>query len=233
MTVSKRFFSTLAAAALCAAAPARASVILYSFENADSPNALDGFAKNGSGISVASSSIGPTAGTGSISVATTGPGFKSILTASIPAVLDNPLVTGISVDVTIPPSPAYTGTFADLGVIMFVDNLPLGEFGEQFQVASSEEQNINLAPGTHTVTIPLMGSDPDTGALETYAQLLSHGFIPAGFDLFFDENAANSVFLDNVQAVGVSAPEPASLALLILGGLLLLKRRANSYCRIS
>jgi hypothetical protein len=55
--------------------------------------------------------------------------------------------------------------------------------------------------------------------------VLSNGFIPTGFEFFYSKSndAALDVYIDNVQAVAV--PEPASLGLGAVGGLMMLARR--------
>jgi hypothetical protein len=186
---------------------ARAQVLLYSFEGSDSPNSVDGFAPNGGGITVSPSTIGATNGTGSMEVVATSAGFVGALTTA-PAqlqTLDNPAITSVSVDVTVPATPVFAGTYSDLGITIFVENPPLGEFGEQFQTDFVPDENIDLTPGTSTITIPMQGADPDYGTDESYSQLLANGFIPTGFEFFIDGNAPITVYLDNVELNGISA----------------------------
>jgi hypothetical protein len=188
---------------------ARAQVLLYSFEGSDSPNSLDGFAPNGGGITVSPSTIGATNGTGSMEMVTTraAGGFVGALTTA-PAqlqTLDNPAITSVSVDVTVPATPAFTGGFSDLGITIFAENISEGEFGQQFQTDFVPDENIDLPPGTSTITIPLQGSDPDSGNDESYSQLLANGFIPTGFEFFIDNNAPDTVYLDNVELNGISS----------------------------
>ncbi|HUB25312.1 MAG TPA: PEP-CTERM sorting domain-containing protein [Tepidisphaeraceae bacterium] len=187
---------------------AQAQVLLYSFEGSDSPNSLDGFANNGPGITVSASTIGATNGTGSMELVTTfaAGGFVGALSTAPTQLqtLDNPAFTSVSVDVTVPTTPAFTGTYSDLGITIFVENPPLGEFGEQYQTDFVPDENIDLPAGTSTITIPLQGPDPDYGNDESYAQLLANGFIPTGFEFFIDNNAPDTVYLDNVVLNGVS-----------------------------
>src|ERR1700722_3948716 len=94
---------------------AHAQVLLYSFESGDSPNELDGFAHNGGGITVSSSTIGATNGSQSMELQTTGAagGFVGALTIAPTqlATLDNPAITSVSVDVTVPSTPVFSGGF--------------------------------------------------------------------------------------------------------------------------
>ena len=192
----------------------QAQVLLYSFEGSDSPNSLDGFAHNGGGITVSPSTIGATNGTGSMELVTTpaGGGFFGALTIA-PAqlqTLDNPAITSVSVDVTVPATPAFTGGYSDLGITIFVENIPEGEFGYQFQTDFVPDENIDLTPGTSTITIPLQAPDPDSFTDESYSQLLANGFIPTGFEFFIDNNAPDTVYLDNVELNGISPNVQAS-----------------------
>jgi len=234
--MSKLKSAAMVAAVISGAVSARASVLLYSFESGDSPNAVDGFAHNGGGITVESSTTGATNGIGSMEVDTTGSagGFVGALSTSPAplATLDNPAVTSISFDVTVPATPVFAGGFSDMGITLFVANPALSEFGEQYQTDFVPDENIDLAPGTSTITIPLQGTDPDTSADVSYAQLLADGFVPTGFEFFVDNNAPETVFVDNVEANGIGAvPEPASIGICtMLGGLLI--RRRNRKARI-
>jgi hypothetical protein len=234
MKISRMALCAAAAAvALSGAMKASASELLYGFGASDSPNQLDGFASNSGGSLKIATATNP-GGEPAIEVTTTAGGFKGALTSSVPSVLFNPAVDAISADVTVPASFTYAGGYADLGVTIFCANVPEGEFGVQYQVNGPDEQNIDLAPGTtQTVTIPLTGADPDTGTDESYGTLLTTGgldgtgFVPTGFEFFFDENGANDVQIANVQADGVSVPEPASISGCLLLGGLLLKRRSR------
>ena len=145
--------------------------------------------------------------------------------------MDNPSVTAITIDVFNPST--FGGTFADLGVTLFVGNGTTGDFGEQFGPPTSSYANVDLPAGTETtVTIPLIGSSPVTGNTETYSQLLAEGYVPTGFEFSISSNAAAAtplvIDVDNVQAVGIGAvPEPASLGLLGLAGGFFMKRRSR------
>jgi hypothetical protein len=235
MKLSKLKSAAMVAAVIGGAVSARASVLLYSFESGDSPNALDGFAHNGGGITVESSTTGATNGSGSMEVDTTGSagGFVGILSTSPAplATLDNAAVTSVSFDVTVPASPVFAGGFSDMGITLFVANPALGEYGEQYQTDFTPDENIDLAPGTSTITIPLQGADPDNTSDDvSYAQLLADGFVPTGFEFFIDNNAPETVFVDNVEANGIGAvPEPASIGMcMVLGGLLVRRRNRKA-----
>jgi hypothetical protein len=222
--------SVIGAAIAGTAVISHASELIYGFSPSDSPNQLDGFASNSGGSLKVATATESNSENG-MSITTTAGGFKGALTGSVPSVLDNPAVDAVSVDVNIPSNFDYAGGYADLGITIFCESPSEGEFGVQYQVDPSDEQNIDLAAGTQTtVTIPLTGLDPDTGNDESYGALLTtgatngEGFIPTGFEFFLDENGANDVLVANVQADFV--PEPASLgALACTGGLMLVRRR--------
>jgi hypothetical protein len=206
------------------------AALLYSFENGDVPNNVDGFAPNGGGVTVSHDTIGATNGTGSMKLVTSvgGTFVGALSTSAVPlATLDNPSISGVSFDITTA-APQYAGNYADIGITLFVANPGLGEFGEQFQTNFVPSDNIDLAPGTYHVTHPLYGNDPDTGTPESYSQLLANGFVPTGFEFFIskDATAAATVYLDNVNTVSV--PEPATLALGAVGGVMALARRRRS-----
>jgi hypothetical protein len=221
---------TAAAAALMfGVASSKASELLYSFETGDSPNALDGF-KNLGGNTLSQGTTGATVGTGALEVNNTNSSFAGISTTSIPSALLNPAVTAISLDVTIPAGETSTAGYYLLGVALFDNNAP-ADVGE-FQVDGSDEQHLDFyhIPGTgtpFTITIPLTGADPNSGVDGSYAQLLANGFVPDGFEIFEDHNGPLQFSIDNIQAVGVSVPEPTSLSLAAVAGGMLLKRRSR------
>jgi hypothetical protein len=228
-------YSLLAAAvmpALLIGVNSAKATLLYSFEAGDSPNQLDGFAHNGGGIAVSSSTIGATNGLTSMQLTTTkGATFTGALSTSpVPlGVLNTPGVNSVTFDLT-GSTPAYAGTFADIGVTIFVENAGLGEFGEQFQTNFVPTDNINLPAGT-TVTDfhPLVGANPDTFAQSTWPQMLAAGFTATGFEFFInnDASASATVYVDNVNSTSV--PEPASLgAVAVCSGMALVRRRRRS-----
>ncbi|HEY1685622.1 MAG TPA: PEP-CTERM sorting domain-containing protein [Tepidisphaeraceae bacterium] len=205
---------SLAALAVFSLGAASASAqLLYSFETGDTPNAKDGFVPNGAGMTFSQGTTGATVGTGALKVVTNGGGYiGGYTTSDLPTPLTNPALTAISMDITISPSdPAYTGTFADLGVVLFVSNPGEGEYGDQFAPATATWANIDLAAGTTTITDPIFAPDPDTGTPESFATLLSEGWSVSGVQLTDSENGVQTFYVDNVQAV---VPEPASISLL-------------------
>ena len=231
-------YCVLSGAALSlSAASANASVLLYSFETSDTPNSVDGFARNGAGSTVTQSNIGVTAGANSGLFTVTTAGFAGDLTTVLPTAItqNSPAATAVSLDLTVPTGFTYAGGYADIGVTIFGtfpdSTSSTGTDAVQFQVVGASEQAIPFTtPGTtKTLTVPLVGYDPNpngTGSGITYGAALSEGFVPTSFEFFFDKNAAITVAIDNVQAVGVGAvPEPASLGLVAVGGLTLLGRR--------
>ena len=85
------------AAMLLAAASAHAGTLMYSFENGDSPNNLDGFTGNGIPASdVTQSNIGVTDGLNSMSnTIPAGATFVGALTATVAAPLNSPSTTAL------------------------------------------------------------------------------------------------------------------------------------------
>jgi hypothetical protein len=225
----KRFLLVLFALALMVAAPSARAQLLYSFESTDAAGPTDGFANNGGGITVSQDTIGATVGTNSMkNVTVAGATFTGALTSNVPAPLNDPSIGSINVDLTIPSGGQFAGAFADIGITIFgAEFPPSGEtFGNQFQVDPSSERNVAVAPGTTTLNIPLIGTDPATFNLhQTYAQVLANGFIPTGFEFFYSKSndAPLTVYLDNVTAVAV--PEPTTLGLIGVGSVLLMRRR--------
>jgi hypothetical protein len=219
--------AAVVAAMSVGAASASAGTLLYSFEATDAAGPTDGFTNNGGGIVVSPSTIGATVGLGSMENATvSGATFTGALTGTdVPAALSSPSTSAISLDLTIAPGGQFAGAFADIGITIFGE-LPGPTFGNQYQVDASSEQNVALAPGTYSLTIPLIGTDPNSFALhQPYSEVLGDGFIPTGFEFFYSKSgdAPLNVYIDNVQAVAV--PEPASLGVGAIGGLMMLSRR--------
>lgn len=204
-----------------------ASTLIYGFEAADTGGPVDGFARNGGPVTFTVTPVtgeGVTQGATAALLNVTPAGFAGAITSTLPSALSTP-ITDITLDLTVPTGFTYTGGYGLIGVTIFVSNATTGDFGEQFQVQGASERDFTaITPGTtKSLDIPLVGVDPSTGATGTYATLLSEGYLPSGFQFFFDKNAPAQVIIDNVQ--GVSAPEPASLGLLGGAGLLLARRR--------
>jgi len=213
------FALTVAAAAL----PARAQ-LLYSFEDG-----AQGFTNNGL-ATVAQDTVGATQGTHSLAfglgqTAT----FSGALTENVnPAVLLSPDTTAIAVDVTIPQGTGeYTGTgFANMGISYFGSIPAQNVYGVPVQTNGASERNLDLAPGTYTLTIPLVST---TGAPIRNAFTAGGGQFTdlGGFQFYISKSGddAMTVYLDNVRAV----PEPAAgaLACLFTGFIVTRRRQAT------
>jgi hypothetical protein len=218
--------SILSAAAIAVISLGVASAhaqLLYSFEPTDSPNSEDGFVNNG--LIRSSSVIGATNGVGSLKLTTPSGGYNGSYTQTdLPAALSNPNLAAFTADVTISATdPAFTGTYSDLGMGLYIFNAGEGEYGDQFLAPTSDWANIDLAPGTTTISVPLVGTDPDTGLPISYSALLAEGWAVGGFNIV-DSNsgAAETFYVDNINAV---VPEPASLGLGAVAGIMMLARR--------
>lgn len=221
--------AAVVAAMSVGAASANAGTLLYSFEtvaNGDPNGPLDGFSNNGGGITVTQDTIGATVGSNSMeNSSVSGATFTGALTSDVPAALDNPATDAISFDLTVAPGQQFAGAFADIGITIY-GILPGPSYGNPFNVDTSSYQNVDLAPGTYSMTIPLIGTDPNSFALhQPYSEVLGDSFVPSGFEFFYSKSndAPLNVYIDNVQAVAV--PEPASLGVGAIGGLMMLARR--------
>jgi hypothetical protein len=218
-----RSFARAAFALVVAAAalPARAQ-LLYSFEDG-----TQGFGPNGFPVpTVAQDTVGATQGTHSLLF---GLGqnqtFSGALTQTVnPATLLNPATNAIAVDVTVPQGAGeYTGTgFANMGISFFGSNPSQGVFGQPVQTNGASERNVDLAPGTYTLVIPLIST---TGAPIRDAFGNGAGQLTdlTGFQFYISKSAddAMTVYLDNVRAV----PEPTAAALACAAGLGLVATR--------
>jgi hypothetical protein len=178
-----------AGATLAFARALPAATPIYSFEtlynNAGLPDPTgtrpDGFFAVGGGTSVARDTVGTTDGSSSLKFSMVAPAtFSGARTAQLRPELDDPAVYALVCDVTIPATGNFAGGFARLGITAFGNNQSQGIIGGQAQTTSTAEANIELAPGTYHVTVPLIargnpitfdanvpfhtifGDDPDT-----------------------------------------------------------------------
>ncbi len=235
--------SLLSAAVVAAlsigAASASASSLLYSFETGDAAGPLDGFGPNGGGVTVTQDTIGTTDGSNSMKVSVVGGAtFVGALTGNIPAALNNPPgVTGIDFDMTVGPNDPFAGAFAVVGITIFGASQPGA--GQQFglQAQFSDIVHIDgLAPGTYPEHLDLTSAtNPfDFATGQTFDQIFGqvgdgpNVLIPTGFEFFINKSndAPVDVYFDNVRADGV--PEPTTLGLAAVGGLMALSRRRRT-----
>jgi hypothetical protein len=205
--------------------------LIYGMEGGTVTNP-DGFGPNGGGITIAQDVVGVTEGLHSMNVAILpGATFVGALTTNLPANLTPPLGNqSILFDYTI--VTPFTGAFSVVGVTMFGSNASIGQFGLQAQFADIEHLD-GKAPGTYTGQIDLTNAtNPLTFATnQSYNDIFqaspdANHIAPSGFELFFNKSndAAQQVYIDNVRF----APEPASLSVLALGGLALIRRRRRA-----
>jgi len=213
----------LAAVAL-ATSPARAAVLLYSFEAP--PVNPDGFGPNGGGVTITQDTVGATVGTKSMRVdVVTGATFVGALTGVVPPALnDPPGVLSILADLTV--TSPFSGGFALIGVTVFGASQPGPgqQFGLQAQFADFEHID-GKAPGTYTVQFDLnSATHPLTFAAgQTFDQIFGqvgsgpNDLIPTGFQFFFNKSndASLTAYLDNVRVV--NTPEPGSLVAGVAG----------------
>jgi len=217
------FALTVAAAALSARAQQ-----LYSFEDG-----TQGFGPNGFPVpTVAQDTVGATSGTHSLLF---GLGqtqtFSGALTQTVnQATLLSPSTTAIAVDVTVPQGAGeYTGAgFANMGITFFGAIPSQGVFGVPVQTNAASERNVDLAPGTYTLVIPLVATNgaPMRNAFGTGAGQFTD---LSGLQFYISKSGDDdmTVYLDNVRAV----PEPATAALACAAGLGLVATRRRRAAR--
>jgi hypothetical protein len=222
----------LAAIAL-AASSVNAQTLVYSFETLydnttpptqDPAGAFpDDFSPNGAAggnTTISQSTIGATNGSFSMDFTQTASAtFTGALTPLVSTtvagdinsgIVLSPNTTALSLDVTIPATGNYVGNFALMGFSAF-GNDSMGDNGLQVQTTSASEVNLDIAPGTYEMTIPLIAiSNPETGDSNIpFSQVFGSDpdtqiTTPTGFEFYINKSAQSglTVYLDNVQAVG-------------------------------
>lgn len=191
------------------AVSARAQVQLYSFEDG-----TQGFGPNGFPVpTVAQDTVGATHGAYSLLFGLGQPQtFSGALTSTVnQAALLDPATTAIAVDVTVPQGAGeYTGAgFANMGITFYGSIPSQGVFGVPVQTNGASERNVDLAPGTYTLVIPLVSA---TGPMRNAFGTGPGQFTDlTGLQFYINKSPDDDmvVYLDNVRAV----PEPATAAL--------------------
>lgn len=221
-SLTRAVFALVVAAA---ALPARAQ-LLYSFEDG-----AQGFGPNGFPVpTVAQDTVGATHGTHSLLFGLgQNQAFSGALTQTVDsAALLNPATDAIAVDVTVPQGAGeYTGAgFARMGITFYGSIPAQGVFGVPVQTNGPSERNVDLAPGTYTLVIPLV-STAGTPMRSSFGTGPGQFTDLTGFQFYINKTADDDmvVYLDNVRAV----PEPAAAALVCgaLWGLLARRRGAR------
>ena len=198
--VKKRFFNEL---------PPPDDTLLYSFETG-----LEGFQPTGFPLpQVAVDTAGATEGSQSLRFSLSQPEtFSGALSQFVNnALLLDPGTDAIAVDVTIRPGEEqYAGAgFARLGVMYFGSIPSQGVFGIPVQTNGESERDLELAPGTYTIVIPLI-STAGTPFRDSFGTEPDKLEIVSGFQFYINKtnDDAMTVYFDNVRVVGT--PEPAS-----------------------
>ena len=218
---------------VCAGAVQAQGTLAYSFET-PLPAGPDGFFGLGATVSQ-EPTIGVTHLESSLKYEVGVGGFVGARTETLipPTLNDPPGVAYVLFDLTIPAD--YPDTFADLGVTIFGHalNAPGGaQFGHQVQFADQLEM-AGLAPGTHLnqrINLDLSVGPYRPG--DSFNEIFGLGpndlTQASAFQFFINKNVLTpiTVYIDNVRLV---IPEPATLALLGFGAVLLaptMRRRA-------
>lgn len=195
--------------------PALAGTTVYSFEtlynNSGSIDASgtrpDDFHNNGFDTTITQSTIGVTDLAHSMSF---GQGTLATFTGAQTELLPGPLYASnayaVSLDLTVPGTGNFTGTFARMGVSEFGDNAMFMVTGYHNQSATAAEVNISLSPGTHHLTLPLIAlGNPFTGTANVqFASLFGPDqntqFTATSWQLFINKSADQTlqVYIDNV-----------------------------------
>lgn len=216
------------AAMLLSSGAARAQVLIYSYEttNASGP---DGFF--GLGATVTQDTIGATHGSHSMKYDIGVGGFVGARTETVipPELNDPPGVVSVLFDVTL--TAPYTDTFANVGITLFGHalNAPGGaQFGNQVQFAD-EEPLAGLGVGTHLdrqINLNLSVGPYRPG--ESFNDIFGPGpldlTVSSAFQFYVNKNVLSplTIYIDNVRLV---VPEPATIWLIGLGALALVRRR--------
>ncbi len=216
-----------AAAVALAASSAMAQLysppLVFSFEtlynSMGTPNTgtyPDGFTNNSTPsepTTISQSTIGATQGSYSMEFQQAAAAYftGALLSATvlpIPEIINDPNTVALSLDVTIPSTGNFTGTFARMGISEYGTSVSSGGPG-QAQTNAASEVNIDLAPGTYQFTIPLISiSNPSTGAMNVpFSNVFGTGetqYTPTGFQFYINKStdSALTVYIDNVQAIG-------------------------------
>jgi hypothetical protein len=213
-----------------------AQTVLYNMEGGTAANP-DGFAPNGGGVTISQDTFGatdtPTPLHSMKYSVVAGATFVGALSQNIPAVLNDPSNVGsVSFDLSLNPAEVpFSNGFDVIGITVFGASQPGPgqQFGLQAQFAPFVHVD-GLAPGTYHETIALTGAtNPLTfDTNQTYSQIFGSGanqLIPAGFEFFLNKSntSPSTVYIDSVTVSPV--PEPASLGVLGIGSLLLMRRR--------
>jgi hypothetical protein len=200
--------------------------LLYSYETISGPGP-DGFF--GLGATVTQDTIGATDGTKSMKYAVApAPTFVGARTETVIAPgLGPPVPPAVQFDLRInSPNEEYNGAGAcRIGITFFGHDLDNAVFGVQVQTNGASEQNIDLATGNYTLTIPLVATDGLTFAQHFDNSPTTDLDVVSAFQFYINKGSDSgvTVYIDNVRAV----PEPVSIAGAgALAGLMLRRRRA-------
>lgn len=190
---------------------------VYSFETG-----LEGFGPNGPGITISQDTIGATEGVKSLKVQVVeGATFVGALTGNLkPEVGDPPGMDAIVYDLTIIQQfPTELGNFVDAGITFFGSSQPDYPGGQQqglgVQFQFDQVPLGDLAPGTHTITMPLLkGVHPLTfESNKSFNEIFGregtgqNDVIPTGFQIYINKSAtaAWTGYIDNIR-VGMLPP---------------------------
>jgi hypothetical protein len=216
MKSTRERLTAAAATGLMFAGAARAAAPpLYSFETLYNSTGLpdpagtrpDDFHPNGGGTTITQDAIGATDQSHSLKftmvpLAT----FTGAETELLPDHLsdDNAAIT---MDVTIPSTGNFTGTFANLGVSEFGTNPTFGS--NQVQCIAEAEASIPLQPGTYHIGVPLIARtnpitfDSNVSFHSIFGPDPNTQLTPADWEFFVNKSndAALTIYVDNIRTI--------------------------------
>ena len=132
--------------------------------------------------------------------------FSGAITELTPADL-NLANSYISMDVTIPSTGNFTGTFARLGISEFGNNASQMLTGLQVQTVTQNEANVALQPGTYQIGVPLIAInnpvtfDTNVPFSQIFGDDPNSQLTPAGWEFYVSKSSdsALTMYVDNVR----------------------------------
>jgi hypothetical protein len=155
----------------------------------------------------------------------TAPLPKGYVLPGVPVTFDTVVLSGFSGVVV------YVDTNVINSGYEYMDGGPTSDGGEAYRVF------LDLNDGSTTTTVTVFDSWEDIGDLDivdegptlTYTYDIPDGTVSATASVFWAGNSGSEgVDIDNLSFDGTAVPEPATMSLLAIGGLALLRRRRRA-----